>query len=289
MACPKHAFDKSYFRPWVLALWILRVWGRHPDACLISFDQGTVAHLVAKLSRASARIGGNLEHIRVSGSVTEEVQIPGDGCPATWNWDMARSLARLFAADEGWPQTPPPPDLRHLLTMAAKPNRGRKRVVVHAGASRPINQWSPKSFALVAGSLAKDFDVIWIEHGGTTGSAPDGTTSHPVKSLSELANLLSNADLFLGNNSGPMHVANALGCAGVVVTGPTALGWDPYWHRERWTVLRHPNLYCAPCERPNKELAGCVNMESPMACLSYWTREMVEAACRERLAVHNQS
>jgi hypothetical protein len=81
-----------------------------------------------------------------------------------------------------------------------------------------------------------------------------------------------------------MHLANALGCPGVAVTGPSARGWDPYWHRGRWTVLRHPDLYCAPCERIERELSGCANAESPMACLKYWTPATVEAACRERLA-----
>jgi ADP-heptose:LPS heptosyltransferase len=104
-----------------------------------------------------------------------------------------------------------------------------------------------------------------------------------VCSIGELSEWLAGADLFLGNNSGPMHLANAIGCHGVVVTGPSAAGWDPYWNRERWTVLRHPGLLCAPCEVPDRELAGCVNSESPMACLRYFTPGMVEAACRARL------
>jgi hypothetical protein len=61
------------------------------------------------------------------------------------------------------------------------------------------------------------------------------------------------------------------------------MGWDPYWHRERWTALRHPNLYCAPCEPPNIEIKGCANLDNPMACLKYWTVKKVEEACRAQL------
>jgi ADP-heptose:LPS heptosyltransferase len=283
LVCPKRAFDKSYQRPWRLAWWIWSIRRRRPDACLISFDQGTAAHLVAKLSGARVRIGGNLGHIRTRGSLTREVGEPTDQKPATWHWHMARELARSFGGDDGWPSEPPPPDLRHLLTTGARKRGPRKRIVVHSGASRPINQWAPERFASVARALSNDFEVIWIAHGDTTGPAPNGTTLAPVSSLGEFADWLASADLFLGNNSGPMHLANALGCPGVAVTGPSASGWDPFWHRERWTVLRHPELRCGPCEKLSEALKGCANLAEPMVCLSYWTEERVEAACRSRL------
>jgi len=283
MTCPRDAFNTSYRRPWELARWIWSVRRRRPDACLVSFDQGSAAHAVAGLSGAGTRIGGRLSPRRVAGSLTEEVPAPLDSCPATWNWSMARALARSQGGDDGWPETAPPPDLRHLVPPGARPKGGRRRVVVHAGASRYLNQWPLADFASVARALSGDFEVVWITHGGPAGPAPEGTLPAPVGSLGEFAGWLAGADLFLGNNSGPMHVANALGCPGVAVTGPSATGWDPYWHRESWSVLRHPSLYCAPCERLEKELAGCANTGSPMACLRYWTPEKVEAACRDRL------
>jgi len=275
----KPAFDQSHRRPWVLARWIWEVRRRRPDACLLSFDQGSAAHLVAKLSGAPIRIGGNLEQIRVRGSLTEVTPLPADGRPVTWHWDMTRALLRALGSGAPLPPIPPPPDLEHL----GAPALGRRRIVVHAGASRPINQWPVPRFAAVAQALAVDHEVAWVEHGGTTGPAPEGTAPANPRSLGELATLLRGAELFLGNNSGPMHLANALGIGGVAVTGPSASGWDPFWFQERWTVLRHPNLACAPCERPNVALEGCANLESPMACLAYWTAERVTAACRARL------
>jgi ADP-heptose:LPS heptosyltransferase len=283
ITCPTAAFNTSYRRPWALAWWVWRIRRTRPDACLVSFDQGYAAHAVAKFSGARMRVGGKLEHRRVAGSLTEEVPAPQDSCPATWNWATAGALARSSGGDEGWPETAPPPDLGHLVAAGAGLGGARRRVVVHAGASRYLNQWPQADFAAVARALSGDFEVVWICHGETTGPAPAGTVPAPVGSLGEFAGWVAGADLFLGNNSGPMHLANALGCPGVAVTGPSATGWDPYWHRERWSVLRHPNLYCAPCERLQKELSGCANTASPMACLRYWTPGMVEAACRGRL------
>jgi len=283
LTCAKRAFDKSYLRPWVLALWMWRIRRRRPGACLVAFDQANAAHAVARFSGARVRIGGNLDRIRVGRSVTEEIPLPEDARPVTWNWRMARALARSFGRGAEWPGEPPPPDLRHLLAGAHRPATPRRRVVVHAGASREMNQWRPERFASVAAALSRDFEVVWIEHGATTGRAPAGAVAAPVDSLAGLAQWLAAADLFLGNNSGPMHLANALGCPGVAVTGPTATGWDPHWHRDRWIALRHPELYCAPCERLAREAPGCVNFESPMACLNFWTEQKVEAACRLQL------
>jgi ADP-heptose:LPS heptosyltransferase len=281
---PKPAFNKAYRRPWALASWILRVRALRPEACLVSYDQGSVAQLASRWSGARVRIGANPGNTRVHSSSTGEVPLPSDGCLATWNWDMARALARALGDTGEWEARPPAPDLRHLASAPARPRGERKRIVVHPGAGKALNQWPPQLFASVAASLAGEFDVVWVSHGGTTGDAPRGATQASVRSIAELAGWLSGADLFLGNNSGPMHLANALGCPGVAVTGSSALGWNPYWHRDRWSVLRHPNLYCAPCEAPNREPSGCANLESPMACMKYWTPPMVEGACRERLS-----
>lgn len=279
----KRGFDRSYRRPWVLAWWMWTVRRRRPDACLVSFDQGSVAHALARLSGARVRIGGKLTPPRVAHALTEEIPMPEDQRPVTWNWRMTRALARSFGRDEGWPSEAPPPDLRHLLPNGARTAGSRRRILVHPGASRYLNQWPLEHFAAVARALSKEFEVVWITHEGTTGSAPPGVVDAPVTTLRDFAEWAASADLFLGNNSGPMHLANALGCPGVAVTGPSAPGWDPFWHRERWTNLRHPFLSCAPCEVLNKELDRCANAADPMACLKYWTTERVEAACRSRL------
>jgi ADP-heptose:LPS heptosyltransferase len=283
--CKKAKFNKAYRRPWELALWTWRIRRMRPDACLIAFDQSNVAHFVAKFSGARVRVGGNLVRIKLRNSLTENIPLPEDLRPVTWNWRMARALARTFDRDVEWPDTPPPPDLEHLFPEGRMQSSDRIRVVVHTGAGQDLNKWSPDRFGAVARALARDFEVVWINHGGTTGQAPDGVKAVTANSISELARWLASADLFLGNNSGPMHLANALGCNGVAVTGPTTTGWDPYWHRERWTILRHPDLKCSPCEITSVALERCINIESPMACLNYWTADRVEAACRKRLSL----
>jgi ADP-heptose:LPS heptosyltransferase len=282
VVCRKALFEGSYRKPWVLARWIWLLRSKRPDACIVSFDQGNAAHAAAKFSGAKVRIGGNAGHVLLGRTLTEVVPFPEDGRPVTWNWEMARAMVRAFDRGQSFPLQPPAPDLRHLLSPIPRERPARRRIVVHAGAGGTLNQWGEKRFASVAKSLSGEHEVIWITHGGV-GAAPDGTIAAAPETLSDLSEYLASADLYLGNNSGPMHLANALGREGVCVSGPSATGWDPYWHPERWTVLRHPNLYCAPCERIDRRVPACANIQNPMACLDFWTPEMVLRACRERL------
>jgi ADP-heptose:LPS heptosyltransferase len=292
MTAEKDAFDKSYRRPWRLAAWIARIRAIRPDACLLGFDQGTVAHLVARESGAPIRVGGNLQHVRIGRSLTHEVPIPERMRPADWNWELLRSFLKATgdAAAESLPPYPPPPDFSHLLSQGVDGSvqpwvSGRPRIVIHAGSSRLLNRWPTERFAAVAARLARDHEVAWVDNPETRAAElPPNVRRFEPSSLAAMASLFASSDFFIGNNSGPMHLANALGCTGLAVVGSTAYGWDPYWHRDRWKSLRHPTLPCAPCESAHKTLRGCALVSDPMACLRFWSAAAVEAACRESLA-----
>ena len=286
LTADKKRFDSCWRRPWELAAWFAQVRARRPDACLIGFDQANIPHLLARHSGARVRVGANLAHIRVARSLTHETPMPADARPADWNWAMGRDLLSAVdgpAAARDWPATPPPPDLAHLIDRAAIPPD--QPIVIHAGSSRPLTRWAPSHFAVVAAELARNQPVIWIDRPETADTPLDPTIRRiAVNSLRELVTLLAGTRFFLCNNSGPLHLANALGVPGVVVTGLSALGWDPYWHRDRWTVLRQRDLPCAPCEAPNKEVLACAHHADPLACLRRWTPATVLAACHARLA-----
>lgn len=283
LTCAKSRFDRCWRRPWELAAWLWRIRRLKPDICLISFDQGNIAHFIARHSGAPIRIGANLIHVRFKRTVTHEVPMPADARPAIWHWEMGRALAEA-AKEPGWPPTPPPPDLCHLTESGPKPH-SRPHVVIHAGSNQPINRWPQERFAALAERLSADCDVTWIERPETLepGLSPKIHRDAP-KDLRALTNLLARADLFLGNNSGPMHVANSLGVPGLVISGASAWGWDPFWHRDRWRVLRDTSLPCVPCGRPDKVVSTCALTEDPLACLHHWSVAAVEAECRAWLA-----
>jgi len=88
--------------------------------------------------------------------------------------------------------------------------------------------------------------------------------------IGELPSLLSQCHLFIGNDSGAMHVAAAVGLPVVAVFGPT----DPYGTAPvtpRCSIVQE-KPYCSPCF-----LRHC---PTDHRCMLKVTCEMVEAAAK---------
>lgn len=115
----------------------------------------------------------------------------------------------------------------------------RPYAVIHPFASAPEKTWPAENFLAVARNL-KDLDVRFI------GSATDDLSSfraYPIVAgapLKQTMSLISGASLFIGNDSGPAHMAAAYGVPQVVIFGnsdPTI--WKPW--RTVAKVLIAPN------------------------------------------------
>jgi ADP-heptose:LPS heptosyltransferase len=109
---------------------------------------------------------------------------------------------------------------------AALPPDGRPLLVLHPGATDPRRHWPAESFGAVARAAADDGARVLVvgdqsetELAGAVVNAAVGrsTGDGQVSSvagmlgLGELAALLARADAVLANDSGPRHLAQALG------------------------------------------------------------------------------
>jgi len=172
--------------------------------------------------------------------------------------------------------------LRTLEEAGARPNRSR--IAVGAGASYGSAKcWPPDRFAkaLNAFLLRHDADVILF---GTPGETPVNDViaaklcRQPINltgktSIGELPALLSQCHLFLGNDSGAMHVAAAVGLPVVAIFGPTdSDGTSPVTPRA--TIVQQ-KPYCSPCF-----LRRC---PTDHRCMAAVTPAMVETALLARL------
>jgi heptosyltransferase II len=144
--------------------------------------------------------------------------------------------------------------MQTLVEASARPLA--RRIAVGAGASYGSAKcWPPDRFAKTLNEfqLHSDVDVILF---GMPGEAPVSTSiaadlrRPPIDltgktSIAELPGLLSQCHLFLGNDSGAMHVAAAVGLPVVAVFGPTdPEGTAPVTPRAS-IVQQKP--YCSPC------------------------------------------
>jgi len=116
--------------------------------------------------------------------------------------------------------------------------RDRLLVAVNPGSGFPKKRWPNRNFIKVCQWLISEFDAHIIVLGG---SARDKTAcglidALPAKHVTPLlgvpieivANILKRLDLQIGNDSGPGHVAGAVGLPTVTIFGPTSAGyWRP--------------------------------------------------------------
>jgi ADP-heptose:LPS heptosyltransferase len=104
--------------------------------------------------------------------------------------------------------------------------------VIHPVAATPEKTWPAANFLELARQLpfepvfiaGPDEDLTAFRHYRTLAGAP----------FPELANLLRNAKLFIGNDSGPAHVAAAFGVPQLVFFGPSD---EEIWHP--WRTRHH--------------------------------------------------
>lgn len=119
-------------------------------------------------------------------------------------------------------------------------------------------RWYPKEFADVAHSLSSQYDIIifgslqekiiandieryLIEYGIKNYQNLAGKTS-----VKDLINQISNLDLFITGDSGPMHIAAAFKVPTVSIFGPTNDKETSQWMNPNSTIIKH-NLECQPC------------------------------------------
>ncbi len=107
---------------------------------------------------------------------------------------------------------------RARLFAASKPKQ-RSYAVIHPFAATPEKTWPASNFLTVARHLA--CEPVFI--GGPGESLEEFSAYRCVSGapLSEIKSMLAGASLFLGNDSGPAHMAAAFGVRVLVLFGPS--------------------------------------------------------------------
>ena len=113
--------------------------------------------------------------------------------------------------------------------------------VIHPFASTPEKTWPAESFIAVAGHLREKAGLEPVFLAGPSDDPGAFAGFHVVRNapLAEVKSLLAGAQLFVGNDSGPAHVAAAFGVPVVVLFGPSdPVNWAPW--RTEGHVLTNP-------------------------------------------------
>jgi len=123
----------------------------------------------------------------------------------------------------------------------------------------PSKRWPPNRYAAVADALAgQDIDtlLLWGPGEEDTRDAVRHACRVPLLSpygddrptIARLKAAIAAADILIGNDSGPRHIAIAFGKPVICIMGPTSPRYtDSPW--ERGAVLRI-EVDCGPCQQP---------------------------------------
>jgi lipopolysaccharide heptosyltransferase II len=290
----------SYLRPdhWREAarvLWSIRA-ARYDLAVSISGDMGSI---LTRLSGARRRFGYSREAYPFF--LTDP--LPG-GRYLTRQHETKYVLALAGAAGgiiAGTEDARP----RLVVTSAARERidallgegravLGRKgpMVTLHGGARNgQAKRWPTSHFARLAERLVEEFDALVV----LTGAGGEATLARAIEeqcrhqllnlcgqtSLPELAALLAASDLVVSGDSGPMHVACAVGTPVISLHGPTDPALSGPTPTADAIVLRR-ELWCSPC------YDASATAECPFGnpvCMKALDVDLVLGAARHRLVM----
>jgi heptosyltransferase-2 len=196
--------------------------------------------------------------------LTKAIEVPKHGeIPAHEKFYYLELLRRA-----GWIDSPPDEKFiqlkvseekrRSAAEFLAKAGTRSNKILVAIGAGAAYGSakcWLPSRFAELATQLQQQRDADVILFGAAAEAQVSAAISAAMPtppidltgktSTADLPALLSQCHIFVGNDSGAMHVAAAVGLPTIGIFGPTdPFGTAPVTPRS--TIVRHPT-YCSPC------------------------------------------
>jgi predicted lipopolysaccharide heptosyltransferase III len=243
--------------------------------------------------------------------------IPGRSWLYTDRVHRPRELRRRHSAENQWdllaPLGVPPLDPERDPVQMVEPEAARTGalarlreagvvpgehtiIVIHVSAGNPFRRWPATAFATLAADLARAAEDrrIVITSGPSEAGAAEavaaaaraqaGTAGARVVrcgefDLQELRAVIAAASLYIGGDSGPLHVAATTRVPIVGLYGPTLPARSAPW-RSPTLVTEHVEpgpLACRPCEQRT-----CVHGD--YRCLSGIAPDVVAAAAERALA-----
>jgi lipopolysaccharide heptosyltransferase I len=145
---------------------------------------------------------------------------------------------------------------------------GEPLIVMHPGTSRKTiyKRWDPASYAMLADRLIEEHKakIIWTWGPGERETVQFivGRMSHDSVvagrvTLTRLAELFRRASLFVGSDSGPMHLACFVHTPAVVLYGPTDPVVNAPYQHSRFIMLRK-DVSCNPCRKRDCRRTDCM-------------------------------
>ncbi|MCD5383865.1 glycosyltransferase family 9 protein [candidate division WOR-3 bacterium] len=240
----------------------------HPDITITNFSSPSfLTSLLACISGAKYRVGYN----RKARGVFFNVLLPDER--------TNEREANIKAVETVFSLTVDPrPTISTYLGFEENllPWNDRKILGIHPGGG--FKSWGVERYSNLIDSL-KGMEVMLV------GGAEDRTVINQIKTerkiyryigdnILKTADLVSRFSLFLSGDTGPMHIASAVGVPVIAIFGPT----DPLKNRPYGDVkIMRKGLPCSPCYKYRRPLCR------RRSCLDIPVREVLSVIERARI------
>ena len=268
---------------------------------VIDFHSGPRSSLIAWLSGAPKRVG---------------YDVPGRGWMYTTRVARPRGIRPRHAVQNQWDllnaigiATPDPsrsPAEMIVDTRAgdaiderlakAGVERDDELIVLHVSAGNPFRRWPLDAFSRLIAMLVREHphrrivvvsgpsekeaaaQVVEQAQAQLDASVRDRVVRCGEFTLDELRALMDRAALYIGGDSGPMHIASTSTVPIVGLYGPTLPVRSEPWRAPQWPseAVEVDGLPCRPCDQR-------VCVPGDFRCLTWMTPEQVNAAAERAL------
>ena len=152
-------------------------------------------------------------------------------------------------------------------------------ILMNPGAAWPNKRWPPEAFGRVAAGVFGRYGwrsvVTWGPGESALAAevvaASAGTAlAAPATGLSDLAALGRQARLLLSGDTGPLHIAAAVGTPVVALFGPTNSRRNGPWDPKDISISRYGECVChyeRRCRRPGQWCLGAISVDEVMAAI----------------------
>jgi ADP-heptose:LPS heptosyltransferase len=238
---------------------------------------------VSRLVRGKRTIGFPRQHLREPLARVFYTDAPDPGA-ATHVIDKNLSLLQALGVSDrvvrfpiSIPRTPAVAFVRERV--------GDDYAILNPGAAWPNKRWPPDRFGAVAQSMHREFGVRSVVLWGpgeealaeaVSSSSQGSAHAAPPTTIADLIGIVRAARLIVSGDTGPVHVAGALGTPIVALFGPTFPERNGPWSPRDVVVSRVAQCTCL-YERTCRKAAPCIN-DIPVG-------EVLDAV-RRRLTAH---